>query len=274
MRDNHDVSAPRLSRAPRVKVPGRVLASKLSFARNGPRSNTSWAVGVIAPWCLGVGVVVSFTASAGQDAVGGWNVAPLTTRLNSPTDAASLATALSGNLALAPDRPLVQLARLTEGAPLDLHMSPDEREPHIEIKPNATIFPRSTARTRATRPSPCAPPSKPGCAAAKQPARRAWPSVYSARRRKWRWAGVAPPGMIEPGETYAPSEAAQTTTTQKASAAALPAQAGSASTPTAPEARERADHGATPLVPRAVALASSTPAQPDAVPIQVGSFPA
>ncbi len=239
-----------------------------------PRSNTSWAVGVIAPWCLGVGVVVSFTASAGQDAVGGWNVAPLTTRLNSPTDAASLATALSGNLALAPDRPLVQLARLTEGAPLDLHMSPDEREPHIEIKPNATIFPEIDRSHKgdpaiAMRPSFETRLRGGEATGASGLAFR----IFGAATQVALAPRVAPPGMIEPGETYAPSEAAQTTTTQKASAAALPAQAGSASTPTAPEARERADHGATPLVPRAVALASSTPAQPDAVPIQVGSFP-
>ena len=104
------------------------------------RSNTVWAVGVIAPWCLSVGVLVSFTASAGQDAVGGWNEAPLTTRASFALDEPSLASALSGNLH-GQDRPAVQLARLTEGGPFDLHTPPDENEPHVDLKPNASQFP-------------------------------------------------------------------------------------------------------------------------------------
>ena len=67
-------------------------------------------------------------------------------------------------------------------------------------------------------------------------------------------------------------------TTQRTASAALPDQAGSTATPAAAApsleaAKERALHGATAATPRAVALGSSTPAQPDAVPIEVASFP-
>ena len=69
MRDNQNVSVPWLDRA--VARNARSVSWRQSRAvRMRRRSNTGWAVGVIAPWCLSVGVLVSFTASAGQDAVG------------------------------------------------------------------------------------------------------------------------------------------------------------------------------------------------------------
>jgi spore germination cell wall hydrolase CwlJ-like protein len=64
-------------------------------------------------------------------------------------------------------------------------------------------------------------------------------------------------------------------TTQRGNAVASPAQSGSAPTARAsePPQDDRIAHGATPPVSRAVALGSSTPAQPDAVPIEVAAFP-
>ncbi len=38
-----------------------------------------WALGVVAPWCLGMGLLVSFTADAGQDMSIGATMAPRTT---------------------------------------------------------------------------------------------------------------------------------------------------------------------------------------------------
>jgi hypothetical protein len=84
---------------------------------------------------------------------------------------------------------------------------------------------------------------------------------------------------LEEVDAGAPAEPA---TTQKSTAAASPSQSSSISTPPAADlpreagreaATERALHGASPQTPRAVALGSSTPAQPDAVPIEVSSFP-
>ena len=106
------------------------------------RSNTGWAVGVIAPWCLGVGVLVSFTASAGQDVSSGWNEAPLTARVGFTPEQPSLASALSGSFVHDENRPIVELARLNEGGPFDLHSPSDESEPHVDLKPNAANFPQ------------------------------------------------------------------------------------------------------------------------------------
>ncbi len=116
------------------------------------RSKASWAAGVIAPWFLGMGLLVSFTASAGQDSASDWNVAPLTARARADGGDASTAEALAGDIGLygqdhGQDRGLLQTARLNVGEPQDLRSIPDEREPHVELKPNAKGFPQ-VDRTR------------------------------------------------------------------------------------------------------------------------------
>ena len=211
------------------------------------------------------------------NAVGGWNEAPLTTRASFGLDEPSLASALSGNLR-GQDRPPVELARLTEGGPFDLHTPPDENEPHVDLKPNASNFPQ-VDRAHKGDPVVAMRPSfdsrlQGGATATSgaAPADLAF-RVFGASTQVMLAPRSALPGDEESQEFGTPGAAMQTTT-QRSAAAALPAQAGSISTPASLEAaRERVAHGATPQVPRAVALGSSTPAQPDAVPIEVASFP-
>ena len=213
------------------------------------KSSASWAVGVVAPWCLGVGLLVSFTASAGQDPSAFSRKAPLTARVEASVEGTSLASALYGEMSRPAAAPL-QLARLDVGGPYDLHAAIDESEPHDALKPNATGVPEVD---RSHKGDPLVAMLRPS---------------YESRR-----AGQAK--KVE--AAAAPSEEPQLTT-QRTASAALPAQAGSTATPTAAAAspqvlQERALHGATPAIPRAVALGSSTPSQPDAVPIEVASFP-
>ena len=49
--------------------------------RRAAHGKRSWAFNVLAPWAIGVGALVSFTADAGQDSVSDWNIAPLTARI-------------------------------------------------------------------------------------------------------------------------------------------------------------------------------------------------
>jgi len=214
-----------------------------------PKSSAGWAVGVVAPWCLGVGVLVSFTASAGQDPTAFSRKAPLTARVEASVEGASLASALYGDLSgeRAPLAPL-QLARLDVGGPYDLHTAPDEREPHVELKPHATDMPEVD---RSHKGDP----------------------LVALLRPSYESRGKAQPKKAEAAKNEEPQ-----VTTQRTASAALPNQAGSTATPAAAApsleaAKERALHGATAATPRAVALGSSTPAQPDAVPIEVASFP-
>ena len=51
--------------------------SRTRFVRRGV---APWVFSVTAPWALGVGMLVSFTAVAGQDPVADWRVSPLAAR--------------------------------------------------------------------------------------------------------------------------------------------------------------------------------------------------
>ncbi|MBI1867349.1 MAG: cell wall hydrolase [Methylocystis sp.] len=237
----------------------------------GRQSGMNWAVRVIAPWCLGVGALVSFTADAGQDPGQGWNVAPLAAR----TSARGAGDGLTGDTGL-DGRGRLESAHLIVGAPEDFRSIQDEREPHIDLKPNVERFPE-VDRTHKGDPivgmRPTFDSRLPGPAGAEGASETelafhidgATTSVFLAPRGDL--PGDANLDGANAGDTGAP-------TTQRGSGDASPAQRGSATTQRFFEAvKERAAHGATPQVLRAVALGSSTPAQPDALPIEVASFP-
>ncbi|BDV39010.1 hypothetical protein DSM21852_22630 [Methylocystis bryophila] len=178
----------------------------------------------------------------------------MTARIEASVEGASLASALFGELnRWRADAP-IQLARLDAGGPYDLHTAPDEREPRAELKPNAANLPEVD---RSHKSDPLVSQLRPS---------------YETRRN-----GPAKNAQVNPQRQNPGSEEPQVTTQHTASAA-LPDQSGSTATPAAAAAsmeavKERALHGASPATPRAVALGSSTPAQPDAVPIEVASFP-
>jgi len=211
-------------------------------------SRAGWAVAAIAPWCLAVGVLVSFTASAGQDPASGWNRAPRVAALG-PFD--------SGE---PPSRARIETARLTETAPLELHDLPDEREPHADIKPRATAFPE-VDRTRRGDPIVAIRPSLDGRSRWTPFLRYIESEAFSytfadgAAQVFW-WRGDAAAVARDPDFASALS-LLPPTVRQSVSAAT----------------RERAAHGATPAVSRAAALSSATPAQPDALPVAVAAIP-
>ena len=64
------------------------------------RSGTRWAVGVVAPWCVAVGLLVSFTADAGQPVTVGGSLAMLSAMaVPQPDDLVPLeSAALTGDL--------------------------------------------------------------------------------------------------------------------------------------------------------------------------------
>ena len=106
------------------------------------RSRLSWACAAIAPWCLGLGMVVSITAQAGQEPAPGASAAPL---------AVGGAPAL-GLIAPAPQLPadvydrtnadnLGREARLILGSPEDLAAVDDEIDPKTDLKQGKARFP-------------------------------------------------------------------------------------------------------------------------------------
>lgn len=248
-----------------------------------------WAFNVMAPWALGVGVLVSFTAVAGQDSAGDWNVAPLTARARAtnapaPYRLASFGDAATGDFGLAgQSRALIQSARLMVGQPDDLRAIPDESEPHVDLKPEATNFPQVDRTHKgdpivAMRPTFETKLTTPAMLGLAEPAQLTF--CIDGKNAGRTTLALAPRALLPGDEAIFEAEAApadEPATTQKSTAAASPAQSGSSATPLgeAPSEAltERALHGATPQVARAVALGSSTPAQPDATPIEVSSFP-
>lgn len=255
-----------------------------------------WALNVMAPWALGVGVLVSFTASAGQDPVVDWKITPLTARARAAAapatfQLASFGEVATGELGLAgQSRALVQSARLMVGAPDDLRSIPDESEPHVDLKPDVKYFPH-VDRTHKGDPVVSMRPSfetrviNPVSLGLAEPAPLGF--GIGSRRTARAVLPMAPRASMPGDEAIYEAEAVRaealtTTQTQKSTAAASPSQTPSTATPPVAETpreaapkdiAERALHGATPAVTRAVALGSTTPAEPDALPIEVSSFP-
>ena len=100
------------------------------------RSRIGWAFGVVAPWCLGLTLVVSATADAGQDASLGASRAALTA-LPAPAPDDLVPTGAFGL-----DVGLLR-ARLIAGERVDLASTLlEEIEPRIVLKPRAGAFPK------------------------------------------------------------------------------------------------------------------------------------
>lgn len=258
--------------------------SKTRFARRGV---APWIFSVTAPWALGVGMLVSFTAAAGQDPTTDWKVSPLAARAPGALTI-GFSEAASGDYGFYGEtRARIQEARLVVGGVQENATDPDEREPHVDLKPDVKHFPQVDRRHKGDpvvgmRPGFETRRNKP----ANLGLRESPPLSFGIEGKSTRPTAtpLAPRGKT-PGdealEEVDAGDAPEPATTQKSTAAASPAQSSSISTPIAADVpreagrealTERALHGATPQTPRAVALGSSTPAEPDAVPIEVSSF--
>lgn len=111
------------------------------------RSRFSWAIGALAPWCLGGGLLISFTASAGIDASSGGSIAGLTAlppAIVTPVD-------LIPESGFTPSRlfaqqnaragAVLEYASLTLGPAGEFRTVPDEIEPRADLKLPKREFP-------------------------------------------------------------------------------------------------------------------------------------
>jgi spore germination cell wall hydrolase CwlJ-like protein len=226
----------------------------------------SWAVGVVAPWCLGMGLVVSFTADAGQDASIGASLAPLAVRAaQAPVDLVPRAEHWA-----APG--LLQQARLAIGDKADLVDRVDEQPPRGDLKRNVRVFPRIDRSRKGDpvvglRPTFDAKLRRPGGMAALR-ASEILSQEETLPGSTLAAAGPAPgPDSVETFEPWAEGESP--TTLPQPTADTSPAARGATLTLRRAAATERMLQGATPAVPRAVALGSATPAPADGAPIEI-----
>lgn len=233
-------------------------------------------MGVVAPWCLGVGLVLSMAANAGQDASIGGSIAP----------ANVLAVLQPGNLipvavkgpafGLDPERPAgMREAKLILGDEAEFARMPDEIQPRLVLKPNAHGFPVIDRSRRgdpavALRPAFSSQIKREGGFAAARAAQMIFADAETFQ------TDVAAPTISEaapPPEIFSPSPGSGNSTTAAATAPVSPRQGGSAETRQTGEISRRVAQGATPQVDRADVLASETPAPADATPIEVVVVP-
>jgi len=248
------------------------------------RSRIGWAVGVIAPWCLGVCLAMSITADAGQDAVIGATLAPLAFRAPEPPSDLVPIRAFDGNFGHLTDAQtgLAQEARLVLGAPDEFKTTSDEIEPRRDMKRNVQTLPQIDRSHRGDpavglRPTFDTHLRRPGSLAG-----------FRARDILFRHDETSPSGAFSPSEgdtggadnssleaveTFEPWPDGESPTTAPTRTDASPAQGGSTMTMRPAAINERLMQGATPAVPRAKALASATPAPADATPVEVVALP-
>ena len=199
---------------------------------------------MVAPWCLAAGALVSFTADAGQEVPSGASRA-LKSSIAAvmPKDLVPSPHAMTSSFGGAFGRGMLHEARLILGATEQIAALPDEVEPRADLKKNAKIFPEIDRRHKG------------------DPLVGLRPTIDGALRHEGGQKGLAQmradfltfeQDEIGLASGFAPSFAPASTPSLENESAAQPS---------------RGSQGATPRVPRAVALGSSTPYAADQTPV-------
>ncbi len=234
-----------------------------------------WACATVAPWALGAGLLVSFTATAGNDprtGIGAWSaVAPLveTAILLPPS-----ARLIGANLALPTIEAGEREARLRFDLPAD---APDD--PGAPLRPDRKHPPSpDPAVERGLKGDPLV-PLRPSLsrragdiAASVNPTSRL---IFGPSEGPLVPLGAGPASAPDMGAEprLEPVEDTERTTTHVATAARSPETRAQGSTGSGRGAVTRRPDGSTPGVPRAHALSSTTPAAADATPVVVAVDP-
>jgi spore germination cell wall hydrolase CwlJ-like protein len=234
-----------------------------------------WAVSATAPWALAVGVLVSFTASAGHDFQAGASAALLT----ATPPPSSLVPPSGMRLGASPALPRLDLDGLVREARLRFDL-PDFSEqllstfpPRDDVKPGIAGYP-VVDRTRKGDPLVTLRPtlSRRGVEMRDASASRLFFGGSREGAAALAPSGLEPPDLdAQPG--FTPWEGPDPTRTRLATSAQSPAAAGGGSTGSGRGAITATAGGATPSVPRAIALSSTTPATADATPIEIAAVP-
>lgn len=246
-----------------------MVRSRMAVRRK-PRSRSRlfWAGVTVAPWCLAVGLVMSFVADAGQDPVIGASRFDMTDLApGMPVDMVPTG-AIDTGFGLPIETGLFHEARLVVGDTREIETGPDEIEPKLTLKANHAIFP---AIDRSQKGDPLV-ALRPTFDARLRHAG----SLDAYRLSEMTFADAdptAPPLVLTELDSEFP-EIGQleplpdklTITTKPSQALASPKTALASTTP-------HVQDGSTPSVKRAVSLASTTPAPSDAVPVEIGALP-
>lgn len=240
------------------------------------RSRVGWAAGVIAPWCVAIGVVVSFTAQADQDTASGASLAVLTSfPAGAPADLVPNALPEPFAFSGLPRRDPIRMASLMVGTPQKFVGPQDEIDPRIVLKRHAGAFPTINQKHRGNpiidlRPTFDSLLRRPGGLAAFRAEALMLPTRDDLAFTGFTGKGKPAPGP-EAVDRFDPSsdDSDGSSAGRPIGAGASPDAVGSAPTLRFSSNMPHTFNGSTPAVRRAVALASSTPAPADSVPIEV-----
>ena len=221
-----------------------------------------------------MGLVVSFTADAGTDASIGASLAQLSSR--APLPPLDLIPVVPSDLRLPGFSSLpgdaVTLASLAIGDAEDLKAVPDEEEPRADLKRNASQFPVLDSSNKGDPVVGLRPTFDTMLRHKGGRARWQASELMFNAQEYLAFEGFAPSGAEAPG----PDSVAQfeheeqaVRSTRRAEGGASTGSSGSAPTLRVATIAPRTRDGATPAVPRAVALGSSTPAAVDQAPVQI-----
>ncbi|HUO53304.1 MAG TPA: cell wall hydrolase [Rhodoblastus sp.] len=247
--------------------------SRLDWVRR-PWTRISWAIKVATPWALGAGLLISFTADAGQEVPSGASLAPISSKRAAviPAQIAPPLPSLAADFGPHFGRGLLREARLELGAPELLATLPDEVEPRADLKRNARAFPEIDRHHKGD-PLVGLRPSLQGRLRQKGAVERLRADILTFDQDE---SGLA--STFSPGENDAPGpdsvasfeawDEGEAPVTQPSSAGASPAAGAGALTMRPAALAERIAQGATPATPRAVALSSNTPFAADQTPIE------
>ncbi len=246
-------------------------------------SRLGWAVGVVAPWCLGMGLLVSITADAGQDpTIGGSLATPSAHAVPQPDDLIPMRTlVLTGDIGAfgltdRPGRLLIPVV-LDPGTAADYRQVSDEVEPRRDLKRSATahVMPVVDRTSKGDpglglRPTFDTKLRGAGGLVAQRRSAMIGPQDEAMLAGSFSLADDGSP--LDGATAFAPWNEGEDPQTATDGASPLVRQAdghiGGMTIPMQPAAfKERLAQGATPKISRAEALASSTPAQADAAPV-------
>ena len=231
------------------------------------RSRVKWICATAAPWALATGLLISFTASASNDLHSGVSFSPrsatarlIDTALVPPTGASIADGRLGIERDVLRSLPRYDLPDETaDSAPLKADRKTDAGPEAIvdrSAKGNPLVAPQATLSRRAKQ------------------LRPVLNQIGSARLLYSRDERLLPPtvlmeGQLEATETeqvFEPWQAPEYSTTQQATSVQSPAAAAAGSTGAAASPT-------TPMVKRAIALSSTTPAPMDATPMEIAAAP-
>ena len=226
-------------------------------------SKIAWMGRTLSPWCAGALLLLSFTADAGQEAAQGASRAGLSARAAlTPEELIPALRALHdarggiGELAVNIEAPPASYfeARLVTGAPEDLAARPDEIAPRSDLKPRAGAAPALNI------------------AAKGDPFVALRPSFDTRLRGPGGLAGARAASLVFGVDDSLPVSAFELDANGAFSVSDADILETAETRARTGHARSKAPDfhdGATPALPRAVTLASTTPTTPDLAPVTV-----